>query len=100
MINLFKRLCLCVFLLGLPAADAGAGEVLRVGAYQNPPNVFAAPDGPTTGMFPEMLDDIGAKYGWRIEYIHGTWEECLKRLGNGEIDLLVDVAVSDERRAL
>ena len=74
------------------------GETVRVGVYQNPPKVFITPDGKTTGLFPEVLDDVAKRHGWRIEYVPGTWQECLDRLEAGTIDLLVDVAVSEERR--
>ncbi len=87
-----------VLLLLLLAAPAFPDETIRVGAYQNPPKVFVTPDGRTTGIFPEILDSVAKQRGWKIEYIHGTWKQCLKRLESGKIDLMVDVAVSKERR--
>jgi ABC-type amino acid transport substrate-binding protein/nitrogen-specific signal transduction histidine kinase len=96
--NLLTRLPVCFLLLLLLVASSAAGEILRVGAYQNPPKVFVTPDGRTTGIFPEVLDDIADQHDWDVEYIHGTWEQCLERLHAGAIDLMVDVAVSEERR--
>lgn len=98
--KLLTRLAVCLLLVHLLAAGAIAAEGVRVGAYQNPPKVFATPDGHTAGVFPEVLDTIAARRDWHIEYVHGTWLECLNRLQDGKIDLMVDVAISEERRAL
>lgn len=98
--KLLAHLSVCLLLLHLPAGGVIAAQVVRVGAYQNPPKVFATPDGHTTGVFPEVLDDIAAGRDWKIEYVHGTWQQCLNRLQDGKIDLMVDMAVSEERRAL
>ena len=95
-----KRLLLHFLLLHLLAASAFAGEVVRVGAYQNPPKVFITPDGRTTGVFPEVIDDIARAHDWEVTYVPGTWQECLDRLRDGEIDLMPDMAVSEDRRKL
>ncbi len=83
-------------LVGVFGVCAG-GELLRVGAYENPPKVFTSPDGRTTGLFPEVLEAIAREHEWDIRYLHGTWNENLERLRAGEIDLMLDVAVSEER---
>lgn len=82
----------------LLAAPGGmAGEVVRVGAYDNPPKCFIAQDGNPTGIFPELLNKVGGDRGWEIQYVFGTWTECLTRLEQGEIDLMIDVAFSKKR---
>lgn len=98
--NLLTCLPVWCLILQLFVANSFAGKIVRVGAYQNPPKVFMTPDGRTTGIFPEVLNDIAGRHDWNVEYIHGTWTECLDRLQSGEIDLMVDVAVSEKRRAL
>ncbi|MBI9100769.1 MAG: transporter substrate-binding domain-containing protein [Spirochaetales bacterium] len=52
------------------------------------------------GLFPDILENISSKEGWHIEWIPGTWSQCLQRLEKGEIDLMVDVAFSEERAEL
>ena len=89
-----------IFLFFLSVAAVLTGEQVKVGAYQNPPKVFMTPDGRTAGIFPEVLEYIGERNDWEIEYVYGTWQECLDRLERGEIDLMVDVADSEERREL
>lgn len=48
-------------------------------------------------MFPDILASIAAKHGWELQYVPGTWSQCLERLESGEIDIMVDVAYSEER---
>ncbi len=95
-----KSLCLVLLGCGLLAACARGQEPLRVGAYENPPKVFTTAAGRTTGLFPEVLQAIAKEQAWEIVYVHGTWQECLDRLSTGEIDLMIDMAVSNERREL
>ena len=76
---------------------ASAETLVWVGAYQNKPKVFIDDNGAVTGLFPEILEDIAVKEGWTIQYVQGTWEQCLAWLERGEIDLMPDVAYSDER---
>ncbi len=89
---------LFVLLILLSVSGAFAAQPLRVGVYQNPPKVFQAADGHATGIFPELLYEIAQEHDWHLDYVWGTWQECLDRLAQGEIDLLVDVAVSEERK--
>jgi hypothetical protein len=72
---------------------------IRVGVYNNNPKVFRDASGRVAGFFPEILESIAKAEGWRLEYVEGAWSECLERLETGEIDLMVDVAWSEERAA-
>lgn len=78
-----------------PSTDGGL--VIRVGQYDNPPKIYEDDQGNVIGLFPDLLGYIAAQEGWTIEYVKGTWSECLNRLENNEIDIMVDVAYSDER---
>ena len=90
----------CLISLTAAASDANNSVLLRVGAYENHPKIFTDSDGNVAGLFPEILGYIAEKEGWRLEYVHGTWDQCLERLRNKEIDIMVDVALSEERRKL
>ena len=71
--------------------------VIRVGAYENRPKIYTDESGNLVGLFPDVLNYIAHKEGWRLKYVHGTWSQCLARLKKNEIDILVDVAFSEER---
>jgi polar amino acid transport system substrate-binding protein len=79
------------------AADVNDRMTVRVGAYENEPKIFTNAGGQVVGIFPDILAQIATLEGWNIQYINGTWDECLGRLEKGELDLMVDVAYSDER---
>ncbi len=71
--------------------------IVRVGAYENNPKIYTDKSGNIVGLFPDVLDDIARKEGWQIQYVHGSWTECLNRLKTNEIDMMVDVAYSKKR---
>ncbi|MBF0302944.1 MAG: transporter substrate-binding domain-containing protein [Desulfamplus sp.] len=72
-------------------------EKIRVGAYQNHPKIFTDESGRVFGIFPDILNYIALKEGWQLEFVHGTWQECLQRLEDKSIDIMVDVGFSKER---
>ncbi len=75
------------------------GAIVRVGLYQNMPKVGWSESGQPAGIFVDLLAAIAAQEGWRLEYVKGTWAEGLDRLATAEIDLMPDVAISNERKA-
>ena len=74
-----------------------SAQVVRVGFYENPPKLYTDEAGTISGFFPEILEYIAAEEDWEIVYVSGTWDEGLRRLADGEIDLLPDVAYSEAR---
>ncbi len=71
--------------------------VLRVGMYENPPKIFTDENGVETGIFPAIMEYIAEREGWEIEYVHGSFSQGLERVRNGEIDMMQDVAWSEDR---
>jgi len=76
---------------------ACADTAVKVGVYDDAPIIFMGAEGKVKGIYADIFDKIALKNKWRIEYIFGSWEQCLDRLKSGEIDLLVDVAYSKDR---
>ena len=76
------------------------GSMVRIGVYENAPKVFVDQDQKPSGFFIDIANAIGAEKQIHIEYIEGTWNEHLKNLKNGSIDILPDVAWSAEREKL
>ena len=75
-------------------------KVIRVGVYQNKPKVFIDRRGVPKGFFIDILEHIAKAENWKLIYVPGTWEQCLIRLQNQQIDLLLDVADSVTRIGL
>ncbi len=73
-------------------------RTVRVGVYDNKPKVYRDNNGLISGLFPDILNYISKQENWQLEYVFGTWEEGLTRLEKGKIDVMVDVAISEERK--
>jgi two-component system sensor histidine kinase EvgS len=72
-------------------------QTIRVGVYDNRPKIYRDDEGNMQGFWADITDYIAEQENWNLIYVHGTWDECLDRLEKGQIDLMVDMAVSDER---
>lgn len=88
---------LIVLALYLTIGLAAETKNIRVGIYQNPPKIFIDPQNRPSGFFVDLLDHIAHKEHWNITYVACKWDECLEMLEAGEIDIMPDVAYSNER---
>ncbi|MDD2701584.1 MAG: EAL domain-containing protein [Sideroxydans sp.] len=85
-----------VFSIGCAHAEA---RQVRVGLYENPPKIFTMPDGKAAGILVDILREIANKEGWDIRYVTCEWQLCLQQVRGGQIDLMPDVAFTEERNA-
>jgi PAS domain S-box-containing protein len=95
-----KGLLVFLFFLFLQwnlTSPVGATGRLQVGVHDNQPLAFVDAGGHAKGFLIDILEYIGAKEGWRLDYISGSLTECLERLKKGEIDLVVGIEYSRER---
>ena len=91
-------LILIAFIMANSSSVVYAREgVVKVGVYDNPPILFKDDEGKYKGLTIEVLESIASEEGWDLEYVPGTWRECLKRLENGKIDIQVFIAYSEKR---
>lgn len=74
-------------------------EIVKVGIYDNKPKIYME-DGEVKGFFADIVNEIAKNENWEVEYVYGTWAEGLERLENNEIDIMVDVALSEERKEI
>ena len=95
-------LCLLLLYVAICGAAVAADDsmTVRVGIYENQPKIFTDDIGNASGFWPDIIGYIAPKEGWEIEYIHGTWDQCLERLESNEIDMMPDVAYTEERSRL
>lgn len=80
------------------AASGGSGERLVIGIYENPPKVYRDQHQRPAGLFVELIEAIAERQGWSLEFQDCEWSDCLQALEAGVIDLMPDVAATDERR--
>jgi PAS domain S-box-containing protein len=100
---LYFILCLLVLsLAGIcsPISAAGTPLSIKVGVYENNPKIFTDSQGWVAGFWPDILEYIAGEEGWDIQYVHGTWTECLQMLENNTIDVMPDVAYSEDRQGI
>ncbi|AKG91958.1 ABC-type amino acid transport [Geoglobus ahangari] len=69
---------------------------VTVGVYNNSPLVFYE-NGQAKGLFIDILEDVARIEGWRLHYVAAPFPELMSALEKGEIDILLDVAYSEER---
>lgn len=92
--------CVLIVLMSMATHALGAAVCVKAGLYQNPPLSYVNKNGGAAGVLVDVLEYVAKKEGWQIEYVTGTLDEGLNRLKNGEIDLLITVAYSEERAKL
>ena len=74
-----------------------ADSTIKVGIYNNEPLIFIDTDGKGKGIFADIIEYVASKEGWQIKYVAGTWQQCLSRLENNQIDILCTIAFSKDR---
>ena len=80
----------------LPAIFSSNPSTIKAGIYENEPKIFAD-QGIPSGFWVDLLGAIASREDWNIVWVHGTWDECLQRLAEGKIDVMPDVAYTEER---
>ena len=92
------RILALLFLLGcLAQAGAAPQAPLRVGVYSNAPKVFMSGDGKASGILVDLLREVASAEHWQLEFVACEWQACMDALAAGQIDLLPDMAWSEER---
>jgi len=88
-------------LLALPGAWALPAETaprtVRVGIYANAPKLFLNAAGQPSGILGDLLVAIAQEERWRLVPVPCEWQACLDALQAGTIDLMPDVAFTDQR---
>ncbi len=97
----YLKRCLFLCLSGLifcTTSNPACAEQVKVGVYSNKPLVFQDQQGVYQGLAIDILRYVAKQEGWELQFVQGTWPECLQRLEKKEIDMQVAIAVSAERK--
>lgn len=86
----------------LLSVTSGVAETreIRVGVYNNEPKILLGQDGQPSGILGDLLGEIARREDWTLKAVPCAWQECLDALGNGQIDLMPDVAYNEQRAKL
>jgi len=96
--RVWGALCWCLVSAGW--AQEVPVPVVRYGVYENPPKIFRGKGGEPQGIFADLLQEVARQEGWQLEPFYCEWQNCLDALKRGDIDLMPDLASTDERRAI
>ncbi|PKP10609.1 MAG: hypothetical protein CVU09_06725 [Bacteroidetes bacterium HGW-Bacteroidetes-4] len=75
-------------------------KTIKVGVYNNPPKVFLNKKNKPSGIFIDLVDAIARNEGLEVEYVSGSWSQLVDLLKRGALDVMPDVAFSEERDSL
>lgn len=99
LLTVFSSLLLFAPAVSLPQSKPLGGQhIIRVGEFEDKPLTYTDASGNVVGLFPDILNIIAQREGWHLGYVHGTLDECLNRLEKKEIQIVVDVAVSERNK--
>lgn len=88
---------LLAFFTTVNAAEKEAPEkIIRVGVFGDTFN-YVTEKGMRKGYSYELLETLAGYTGWKFEYVACNWTDCFEKLQNGEIDILGDIAYTEER---
>lgn len=99
---LFIAAAVC-FLLSAAAFPAAAADekVVKVGYFELEPILTGAEDGAVkSGFVYEYMQALVPYTGWTYEYVYGDFATLLDKVASGEIDLLSDAAITEERMSM
>ena len=92
-----RKLLILWLILIISSISLYSRDTIKIGSYENAPKIFTDKKGKVSGFWGEITNHISKKENWDVEWVSGSWPECLQRLESGEIDMLVDVAYTDAR---
>lgn len=97
-----KVLWFIVFLFFLSAvmvplshAVSKDSKTIRVGLFPLEPLSYIDDSGRAQGLYPDLVRNIFKNR--KIEFVEGSWAQCLERLQDGRIDLMTIIAYSTSR---
>lgn len=84
-------------LLAVLAASPGWAAVVRVGVEDYEPYSFVGPDGRITGFAVELMEEVAREQGLEIELVYKPWDELLRDIQAGRIDVLANIGYTEAR---
>ncbi len=84
--------CLCCL-----ASPAALARDVQVGIYDNKPKIFTDAGGQPAGLLVDLLKAVAEKESWTLKFIPCIWQECLHATQEGSIDLMPDMAYTENR---
>ena len=87
---------LMLFTLCMPCFADETQKTIRVGSFEDTFN-YVDEHGVRRGYGYELMQALAGYTGWKFEYVKCDWSNCFEKLENGEIDIMGDIAYTDDR---
>lgn len=87
---------LMLFTLCIPCFADETQKTIRVGSFEDTFN-YVDEHGVRRGYGYELMQALAGYTGWKFEYVKCDWSNCFDKLENGEIDIMGDIAYTDDR---
>ncbi|MFC1887905.1 histidine kinase dimerization/phosphoacceptor domain -containing protein [Candidatus Cloacimonadota bacterium] len=94
MVILLLHLIVCLAEEKIPSEEL---NYVRIGVCNSNPLIYIDNSGDVMGLYADVLDYIASRENWEIEYIPGSWQDCLNRLELNQINILPAIAYSIQR---
>ncbi len=72
--------------------------ILNVGFSKYKPASYLDATGKPVGIYVDILQHIANSRNWNVNYVSGNWSDLYQMLIDGDIDLLLNMAVTDRRK--
>ncbi len=92
-------LCTIIFVvlsMCMPCLADETQKTIRVGSFEDTFN-YVDEHGVRRGYGYELMQALAGYTGWKFEYVKCDWSNCFEKLENGEIDIMGDIAYTDDR---
>ena len=92
-------LCTIIFVvlsMCMPCLADETQKTIRVGSFEDTFN-YVDEHGARRGYGYELMQALAGYTGWKFEYVKCDWSNCFDKLENGEIDIMGDIAYTDDR---
>lgn len=84
----------------IKAKESDNKSIIKVGIYNEPPQIIVDSNGHPKGIFIDLLEYIADKEKLKIEYINKDWTSLIDMLESGEIDILPNLSYTNKRDSL
>lgn len=92
-------LCTIIFVvlsMCMPCLADETQKTIRVGSFEDTFN-YVDEHGVRRGYGYELMQALAGYTGWKFEYVKCDWSNCFEKLVNGEINIMGDIAYTDDR---
>lgn len=90
-------ICYLFLFILFNCSPSSASNSIKFGLHQNKPLNFYDIDGQAKGFVIDIFSQIARQENWQIQYIPCKWDDCLKELENGDIDVLSAIGYTVKR---